>query len=179
VFEIDHTDPEVRRIVAQYEDLTAQFQHTANDIEAEHEESAKAIQDAAEQRQKDSAEFYEQFEKAEREAQEADPSPWTAPREVKESVMSFGDFDGEKSASTWSAPTPPMGFLPPPPIPEPVPEPEAFRGPATQPLMSFGEFEDDEPIREQPAPPPVPPGSGRRRLREDDDDDLSGQSWLS
>jgi hypothetical protein len=184
VFEIDYTDPEVRRIVAQYEDLTGRFERAATEIETEHAEAAKAIQEAADQRDKDSKEFYEQFEKAEK-AEEAAPSPWTAPREVKDPVMSFG-FDEEERASTWSAPTPPMGFPPPPPIPEPIPEPEGFRAPPVQPTMSIGVFEDEDTAQPEPTPPPAAPPlsaapkpSGRRRLREDDDDDLSGQSWLS
>lgn len=176
--EIDYSDPEVRAILAQYEDQTARFEHVADEIELEYQERGKQIEENAAKLAEQNREFYEQLERGKpAEETPAAPSPWTAPRE-KETVMSFGEFEDEESASTWANPTPPMGFLPAPPIPQPEPAPEPLRAPPPQPTMSFGEFDDDEePVRKQPPPPAQK--EGRRRLREDDDEDLSGQSWLS
>jgi hypothetical protein len=179
VSEIDYSDPEVRRILASYEDVTAQFKHGAAEIDLEYQAKAKEIQENAAKLAEQNREFYAQLERAEQTPETPEtPSPWTAPR-PKETVMSFGEFDDEEQASTWANPTPPMGFLPAPPIPQPEPDPEPLRAPPPpQPMMSFGEFDDDEePVRKQPQPPAQK--EGRRRLRADDDEDLSGQSWLS
>ncbi|MET0132071.1 MAG: hypothetical protein ABW215_00605 [Kibdelosporangium sp.] len=177
--EIDYSDPEVRRILAQYEDVTAQFQHAAAEIELEYQDRAREIEQNAAAQQEANREFYEQLAKAQQVPEAAAvASPWTAPRE-RETVMSFGEFeDDERPASTWTTPTQPMGFLPPPPIPQPEPLPEPVRPAAVPPTMSFGEIEDDEPVREKPAPQPPKPVSGRRR-RHDEDDEDSGRSWLS
>lgn len=174
MFEFDYSDPEVRRILAMYEDGTARFESAATEITIEYQEQNEKIEDEHKKLVEQNREFYEQLAATEKPKQD-EQSPWTAPQ--RETVMSFGDFDEEQKNQAWSTPTPPMGFPPPPPIPEPVPEPEVFRGAAPEPVMSFGSFDDDD--SEQARTPPPPQAPGRRRARaDDDDDDMSGQSWL-
>jgi hypothetical protein len=176
VFEIDYSDPEVRRILAQYEDVTAQFESAADEITVEYHEQAAKIEEEHQARAEENREFYERLEQEKQQDQQP-PSPWTAPQ--RETVMSFGEFEDEQpKQDAWSTPTPPMGFPPAPPIPDPVPEPEAIRAAAPEPVMSFGGFDDDEatpPARQQP---PTSGGGKRRARDQDDDEDLSGQSWL-
>jgi hypothetical protein len=170
--------PEVRLALSQYEDLTAQHTARTAEIGEELAQELRAYEKAAAERDRQAAEELaakgDQI-KADRAA--GPPDGWIAPREIKDRTMRFGDFEDEDQvpASTWTAPTPPMGFPPAPPIPDPIPETPHV---THQPVMSFGDFEDEEPAR--PAPPAAPPRpGGRRRLREDDDEDMSGQSWLS
>ncbi|CAM3624006.1 hypothetical protein KIPE111705_17590 [Kibdelosporangium persicum] len=176
MFEIDYSDPEVRRILAQYEDVTAQFESTADEITVAYHEQAAKIEEEHQARIEENREFYERLEQEKQQQDQQPPSPWTAPQ--RETVMSFGEFEDEQpKPDAWSTPTPPMGFPPAPPIPEPVPEAEAIRSPAPEPVMSFGGFDDDDPappVRQ----PPQTGGGGRRRARDEDDEDMSGQSWL-
>ncbi|TCO65390.1 hypothetical protein [Actinocrispum wychmicini] len=171
----DENSPEMRMALAPYEDALATFDAQMAQIGDEFAAEWSAYQKTADERDKAQAEAVAAMAdqlKADREA--GPPEGWIPPREVKDLTMSFGEFDDEAaSASTWTAPTPPMGFPPPPPIPEPIPE--TLRAPAPEPTMRFGDFEDEEPA----SPPPPPPAPGRRRLRTDDDEDMSGQSWLS
>ncbi|MEV4317564.1 hypothetical protein [Actinocrispum sp. NPDC049592] len=178
-----YESPEAQRVRIRFEEIAAVYRADHERALAADEQRGKEMR---EQQEKDArAEELTQQAAAARKARTqpaADPdSPWTAPREVS-TVMSFGEFeDEERPSSTWSSPTPPMGFPPPPPIPDPIPEPEHFRGTSEQPVMSFG-FEDDE--AETPPPPvhqeqPQAPRPGRRRRQEDDDEDMSSQSWLS
>jgi hypothetical protein len=173
----DENSPEMRLALAPYEESIARFDARVAEIGEEFAADLSAYDKSAAERDKAQAEqlaaMTEQI-KADKDA--GPPDGWTAPREVPDKTMSFGEFDDEeRTASTWSAPTPPMGFPPPPPIPEPIPD--SMRAPVFEPTMQFGEFVDDEPAPSPP--PPAPPRPGRRRLRDDDEEDLSGQSWLS
>lgn len=173
----DENSMEMRMALAPYEDALATHNARIAQIGDEFASEWAAYQKSAAERDKAQAEQLAAMSdqlKADREA--GPPEGWTPPREIKDHTMSFGEFDEEeRPASTWSAPTPPMGFPPPPPIPEPIPD--VLRAPQPPSTMRFGDFEDEEPAG--PPPPPVPPTPGRRRLRADEDEDMSGQSWLS
>jgi hypothetical protein len=178
VFDYGYESPEAQRVRIQFEEIQAEYRANHDRTLSEDEERGKQLEEVLAKHKELDEESRRVVEAAR--AGQATPdepaSPWTAPREVN-TVMSLGEFEDEDRASTWSAPTPPMGFPPPPPIPDPVPDVEQFRSPPTQPVMSLGEFEDDEqPAGRSSQPPPRP---GRRRLRSDDDEDLSGQSWMS
>jgi hypothetical protein len=175
---LDENSPEVRLALAPYEDLTAQHNARMAEIGEEFAREMREYEKEAAERDRLAAEELaakgDQI-KADREA--GPPEGWVPPREIKDRTMRFGEFEDEEQvpASTWTTPTPPMGFPPAPPIPEPMPETPRIT--AHQPVMSFGDFEDEDAA---PQPPPTPPRSGgRRRLRDDDDEDMSGQSWLS
>jgi hypothetical protein len=175
----DENSPEMRLALAPYEESIARLDARMEEIGADFEKAMAEADTHAAQRDREQAEQLEAAMEKYQQAKDYQPQEdWTAPREQKEKTISFGEFDDEsRPASTWSAPTPPMGFPPPPPIPEPIPE--TPRAPVLEPMMSFGDFEDEEPAGRQPPAPQAPPRPGRRRLREDDDEDLSGQSWLS
>jgi hypothetical protein len=179
VFEYGYESPEAQRVRIRFEEIQAEYRADHDRTLTADEQRDKAYKELVAQNEKADEENRKKAE-ALRSAQAvaAEPSPWTAPREVA-TTMSFGEFQDEDQSSSWSNPTPPMGFPPPPPIPDPIPDPEQFRNAPEQPLMSFGDFEDDEPAARPTPPPPPPPRPGRRRLREDDDEDMSGQSWLS
>ncbi|MBP2322519.1 cell division protein FtsN [Kibdelosporangium banguiense] len=170
----DETSPETRQALALYEDAIAQYDARTAAIGEEFARELAVADKAAAQRDKEQSEQLAEIlanEKAEQQQQAAQQqNQWTAPRE-KETTISFGEFDDEQKS--WSTPTPPMGLPPIPPIPEPIPEP--LRPAAPEPMMTFGQLEDDE--TPPPAPPP-PPKPGRRRLQEDDED-MSGQTWMS
>jgi hypothetical protein len=178
VFEYSYESPEAQRVRIEFEEIQAAYQADHERALSDDEQRSKELKELVAKNELAEEAVRKAVEERDSRAATAEPvSPWTAPREVA-TTMSFGDFDDEQHQSTWSNPTPPMGFPPPPPIPDPIPEPEEFRSGQVQPVMSFGDFEDDEPAaRAQPTPPA--PRPGRRRLREDDDDDMSGQSWLS
>jgi hypothetical protein len=169
----DENSLERRLALAPYEELTARLDARREQIRSDFERDlAEADRLAAEREQAAAAEWDRMREEA---AAFQSKEDWTAPRQQRDTMMSFGEFEDEDRAM-WSTPTPPMGFPPPPPIPEPIPE--VIRDTPPQPMMSFGDFEDEEsppPARPQ-APPPRP---GRRRLRDDDDEDMSGETWLS
>jgi hypothetical protein len=161
----DENSPEKRLALAPYEESIARFDAKMAAIGEEFARELSEADKAAAQRDKEQSEQLAAL--IERETQQQ-PNQWTAPRE-KETTISFGDFDDEQKS--WSMPTPPMGLPPIPPIVEPPPEPP--RPAAPEPMMKFGDLEDDE-----TSPPPPVPRPGRRRLQEEDED-LSGQTWLS
>ncbi|ONI73372.1 hypothetical protein ALI144C_46565 [Actinosynnema sp. ALI-1.44] len=179
MFDHDYESPDAQAVRIRFEEIEAAYRADHDRLLSDDDQRGKELAEIEAKH----AEAEEAAQKviAEREGRSApteEPSPWTAPQ--KETVMSFGDFDEEQSkADVWSTPTPPMGFPPPPPIPEPVPEPEAFRTSAPEAVLSFGGYDEEEeaaPVRQTPQPPQA---SGRRRARdEDEDDDMSGQSWL-
>ena len=178
MFDYEYESPEAQRVRIAFEEIAAEYKADHKRLLSEDEQRAKELKELQAKHAQLEEEARKHIEAAEAAQQAEAPSPWTAPREQQESVISFGEFDDEhkQPAASWSsptAPTPPMGFPPPPPIPEPVPEAEQIRSTVADPVMRFGEY-DEEPV-ERPAPPP----SGRRRLREDDDEDMSGQSWMS
>lgn len=178
----DENSPEMRAALAPYEEAIAQFDARMAAVGEDFARELAASDKAAAERDKQQAEQLAEILEREKQQQNgsAEPQPqnqWTAPRE-KETTISFGEFDDEERppASSWSAPTPPMGLPPLPPIPEPIPAAEpAPRAAAPEPVMKFGEFEDED----APPPPPPPKPSGRRRLMDEDDEDMSGQTWLS
>jgi hypothetical protein len=164
----DENSPEKRLALAPYEESIARFDAKMAAIGEEFARDLSEADKAAAQRDKEQSEQLAAV--LERETQQQQPNQWTAPRE-KETTISFGDFDDEQKS--WSMPTPPMGLPPIPPIMELPPEPP--RPAAPEPMMKFGDLEDDE----TPPPPPRPvPRPGRRRLQ-DEDDDMSGQTWLN
>jgi hypothetical protein len=179
VFEYGYESPEAQRVRIQFEEIQAEYRASHDRTLSEDEQRIKELQEmqAKHKQLEEEAQRVVEAQRAGKAPVEEPPSPWTAPRDVNK-VMSFGDFEDDDRASTWSAPTPPMGFPPPPPIPDPVPEVDQLRDAPPQRTMSIGAFEDEEPAAE-PAPQPQQPRPGRRRLRSDDDEDLSGQTWLS
>jgi hypothetical protein len=190
----DEHSAEVRAARAPFEELLAQHNARVAAIGEEFAGGLSASDKASAERDKEQSQQLAAILEQEKQqqngtAEQQPPNEWTAPRE-KDTTISFGEFDDEEHRdpkSTWSAPTPPMGLPPLPPIPDPIPAPEpAPRAAALEPMMRFGEFEDEDapppqspPRTPPPPPPPPPPRPGRRRRLQDEDDDMSGQTWLS
>lgn len=174
----DENSPEMRTLLAPYEDSIARFDAKMDAIGDEFAQNLTEYQKfAAERDQAQAAQLAQVLEQEKAEnAAKAPQDQWVVPREPKPTVMTFGEQEDEDPPpAQWTAPTPPMGFTPPPlppipPLPEP-PSPEPVPQ-DTDRLMSFVFDEDDEPA------PPQQPAQGRRRARTDDDD-MPGQSWLT